>query len=128
MPRGPGLRLRIRRSPRRQGRSNLGPNAPAQTQAARRIEILEDILGKAVIEPAVHHNQTVGLQISKLDEIPMAKVLGLQEGDILQRVNGQELTSKQKAFQVFRKAKTQPEIVLELIRDEKRERLGFSLR
>ena len=111
------------------GSKEPGAKLPSvRSQGNQRVEILEDILEKAVIEPAVYNNQTVGLRITKLDEIPMAKVLGLQEGDIIQGVNGQELSSKQKAFQVFRKAKTQPEIVLELIRDGKREALGFSLR
>jgi type II secretion system protein C len=101
---------------------------PVPSRSVRRIQVLEEILEKAVIEPAVEKNQTIGLRIRELDEVPMAKALGLQEGDIIHIVNGQELSSKQKAFQVFRKAKVQPEILLELTRDGKRETLGFSLR
>lgn len=101
---------------------------PVPPRSVRRIQVLEEILEKAVIEPAVENNQTVGLRIRELDEIPMVKALGLQEGDIIHIVNGQTLSSKQKAFQVFRKAKVQPEILLELTRDGKRETLGFSLR
>jgi general secretion pathway protein C len=101
---------------------------PLPAPSRRRIQVLEQILSEAVIKPAVVNNQAIGLQITNLDEIPLAGVLGLHNGDIIQSVNGQQVTNKQKAFQVFRKAKTQPEIVLELIRDGKRERLGFSLR
>ncbi len=126
--RSPSTTVKAVPSVRTGTKESASRQTPTPPPHARRIQILEDILDQAVIEPAVQKNQTVGLQISKLDEIPLAKLLGIQNGDIIQRVNGQLLTSKQKAFQVFRKAKTQPEIVLELIRNGKREALSFSLR
>jgi len=102
--------------------------APNPVSSRRRIQILEKILSEAEIEPALVNNQAIGLQISNLDKVPLSGFLGLKDGDIIQTVNGQEINSKQKAFQVFRKAKMQPEIVLELLRNGKLERLGFSLR
>jgi type II secretion system protein C len=86
-----------------------------------------DIFRKAKIEPYVKGGRTEGLKITGLDNIPMAGMFGFQDGDIVQSVNGQQLTSKQKAFQVLMKAKTQPKIDIQLLRDGKSKSLSFNL-
>lgn len=86
-----------------------------------------EVFRKATIEPYVVNGQTEGLKITGLDELPMAQLFGLKNGDIVQNVNGQQLTSKQKAFQVFMKAKTQPKVDIQLLRDGKRQTLSFDL-
>jgi len=54
-------------------------------------------------------------------------MLGLQNGDIVQMVNGQSLTNKQKAFQVLQKARSQPRLQIQLLRDGKAKELSFDL-
>ena len=89
---------------------------------------LETILTKASIEPYLVNDQVEGLRISDLNELPMAKTFGLKEGDIVRRVNGQQLTSKQKAFQVFKKARSEATMNLELISDGQTREMSFTLR
>jgi general secretion pathway protein C len=89
---------------------------------------LETILAEASIEPYLVNDRVEGLRISDLNELPMAKTFGLKEGDIIRRVNGQQLTSKQKAFQVFKKAKSEATMNLKLLRDGETRELSFTLR
>ena len=89
---------------------------------------IETMLRKAVIEPCEADGQMEGLKITGLEKVPIAKGLGLKNGDVIRSVNGQRLTSKQKAFQVFMKARTQPTIDIELLRDRKSKKLSFVLR
>jgi len=99
----------------------------ANENTSTRISRVESILDKAVIEPYSSDGQIQGLRLSGLEDVPLAKDFGLRNGDIIQIVDGQRLTSKQKAFQVFKKARTQPSINIELSRDGKTKELLFDL-
>jgi general secretion pathway protein C len=96
-------------------------------QTSSRLSYVEEIFRKATIEPHVQDGQTDGLKISGLDQTPLATAFGLRNGDIVRAVNGQDLTSKQKAFQVLKKARTQSKLDIELLRDGKTRNLSFDL-
>ena len=89
---------------------------------------IETILKKAVITPYLVNDKTEGLKIDGLDQVKGARTLGLKNGDVIRSVNGHLLTSKQKAFQVFKKSRSQPTIDIELLRDEKIKTLSFNLK
>jgi type II secretion system protein C len=108
---------------RNQPSSVLGPPASESSRSGS----LAELFRKATIEPYVKNDQTEGLRITGVEDIPMAQVLGLQNGDIVQSINGQQLTSKQKAFQVLMKAKTQSQVDIQLLRDGKSKNLSFNL-
>ena len=93
-----------------------------------KITHLETILTKATIEPYLVDDQVEGLRITNLETIPMAKAFGLKEGDIIRYVNGHRLVSKQKAFQIFKKARSQTTMSLELLSDGETKELSFTLR
>jgi type II secretion system protein C len=86
---------------------------------------MEDVFRQATIEPYVKNGETEGLKITGLQTTPLAGLFGLRNGDIIQAVNGQRLTNKQKAFQVLQKARTQPKIRMQLLRDGKTKDLSF---
>jgi len=88
---------------------------------------MSEIFRKATIEPYVRNNRTEGLRITGLDKIPLAEVFGFKDGDVVQVVNGQQLTSKQKAFQVLQKARTQSKVNIRILRDGKSKDLSFHL-
>ncbi|MBN2133411.1 MAG: hypothetical protein JW741_28185 [Sedimentisphaerales bacterium] len=88
---------------------------------------VEDIFRKATVEPHVENGQTQGLKITGLENTPLAGMFGLRNGDVVRAVNGQNLTSKQKAFQVLQKARTQPQIRIELLRKDQVKELAFDL-
>ena len=103
------------------------PVKQTTTEIPTKIAYLATILSKAVIEHYTVNDQVEGLKITGLDKIPMVKTLGLKNGDVIREVNGNRLTSKQKALQVFKKARSQPAINLELIRNGETKKLSFIL-
>lgn len=105
------------------------PAAVEQQPAQNRPQMgmVEDVLHKAKIEPYVRNGRTEGLKITGLQDTPLTALLGLKNGDVVQSVNGQTLTSKQKAFQVLQKAKMQSKLQIQLLRDGKAKELSFDL-
>ena len=97
--------------------------APLSTQAG----YLEEVFRKVNIEPCGKNSQTRGLRISGLEKVPLAEMFGFKNGDVVQTINGQRLTSKQKAFQVLMKAKTQSKVDIQLLRDGKSKDLSFEI-
>ena len=95
--------------------------------ASAKLGYVEDIFRKATIEPHIKNGQTQGLKITGLENTPLAGMFGLRNGDVVRTVNGQNLTSKQKAFQVLQKARTQPQIRIELLRKDQVKELAFDL-
>lgn len=116
---------------------DTGPKAPdgppasdatgSTVSASSRAGSVAELFRKITIEPYVSNDRTEGLKITGLENFPMAQALGLQNGDVVQSVNGQQLTSKQKAFQVLMKARTQSKINFQLLRDGKSKNLSFNL-
>jgi general secretion pathway protein C len=93
-----------------------------------KLSYLEDVFHKARIEPYVQQGQTEGLKISGLQDTPLTGLFGLRNGDVVQTLNGQSLTSKQKAFQVIQKARTQSKLQLQILRNGKAKDLSVDLR
>lgn len=87
--------------------------------------VVEDLMTKTTIQPEPADSATPGLKITDLENVPLAKKLGLRDGDVIRGVNGQQVTTRQKAFQVMRKAKSQKRLTIELIRDGQEKTLSF---
>jgi len=133
------LRLDLSHSPAAPGQTRESPDAPAAAapnppviaaapKVSLQVQVFEDLLRHTVIEPYLVQGEVQGLRISGLQNVPAAPFLNLKDGDVLRVVNGQTLSSKQKAFQVFRKARTQSAIDIELLRDNRVEHLSFPLK
>lgn len=101
--------------------------ADATPATASRAGYVADVFRKATIEPYVRNDHVEGLRISGLENIPLAGMFGFKNGDVVQSIDGQSLTSKQKAFQVLMKARTQSKVNIRLLRDGKNKDLSFSL-
>lgn len=103
-------------------KSTAGP--PRLSTQARYVE---EIFHNVTIEPYKKNNRTQGLRITGLEKVPLAEMFGLRNGDVIRTINGQQLTSKQKAFQVLMKAKTQSKVDIQLLRDGKSKDLSFEI-
>lgn len=104
------------------------PPAKSQSTVGDKLSDIEIMLTKAVIEHYAIDGQVEGLRITGLENISGAEDLGLKNGDIIRTVNGHRLTSKQKAYQIFKKARSQGAMNIELLRDNETKTLSFSLR
>jgi type II secretion system protein C len=124
------LKLSSRKSPG----NNAVLSVPAATAAVSEdkgidpVSVFENIMKNAVIEPYVVDGNTVGLRVSELAKLNLPIFAGIKENDVIQSINGQELTSKQKAFQIFKKARTKSKIDVELLRDQQTKNLSMPLR
>ena len=98
------------------------------TEMETKFGCMEAILDKANIEPYAVNGRTEGLRITGLENLKAAKDIGLKNGDVVRRVNGQQLTSKRKAFQIFKKAKSQAAVDIELLRDNEIKKLSFTIK
>ncbi|MCH7558804.1 MAG: PDZ domain-containing protein [Planctomycetes bacterium] len=108
--------------------AETNPPAKSLTTAGAKLSDIEIMLTKAIIEPYMIDGQVEGLKITGLENIREAENLGLKNGDIIRTVNGHRLTSKQKAYQIFKKARSQEAMNIELLRDNETKTLSFSLR
>ena len=98
------------------------------TRIQTKIKYVETILRKAVIKPYQINGQIEGLQITGLEKILVAKELLLKSGDIIRSVNGHALSSKKRAYDIFKKARKLPMMEIELLRDGKTTTLLYCLK
>ncbi len=106
-------------------------NAPAKqvlTKIQTKMKHIEAVLKKAVIKPYHINGQIEGLRISGLDKILVAKELLLKSGDIIRVVNGQPLSSKIRAYKIFKRARKLSTMEIELLRDGKSQTLLYYFR
>ena len=105
-------------------------NTPAKqvlTKIRTKMRYIEAVLKNAVIEPYHINGRIEGLRITGLDKVLVARDLLLKSGDIIRVVNGQLLSSKKRAFKIFRKARKRPIMKIELLRDGKSVTLLYHL-
>ena len=69
-----------------------------------------------------------GLKLTGLEKISMARYIGLRDGDVVHKVNGQKLSKPGKALQVFKKLRGQSYADIELLRGDEKTRLHFRLK
>ena len=93
------------------------------TKVRTKLKCVESVLKNAVIEPYCINGQIEGLQINGIDKMSEAKVLLLKSGDIILTVNGQTLSSKQDAYDIFKKARKKPIMVVDLLQDGEAKKL-----
>ena len=103
------------------------PRGKTDANTKTKIEKVKEVLTKAVIKPHIVNGQIEGLRISGLEDLKTAKSFGLKNGDVIRTVNGHLLTSKQKAYQIFKKARSQETVTFELLRGDKPKKLSFAL-
>jgi type II secretory pathway component PulC len=93
-----------------------------------KIKCVESVLKKAVIETYCIKGQIKGLQLNGIDEISDAKALHLKSGDIIRAVNGQTLSSKKEAYNIFIKARKKPIMTISLLQDGEARQLLLDLK
>jgi general secretion pathway protein C len=87
---------------------------------------MEAVLKTVKASPYLVNGQAKGLRITGLEGLSMARYVGLENGDVIQTINGQTVTDKRKAFQVLRKARALASSDIQLLRG--REEKTLSLR
>jgi len=76
---------------------------------------LEMVLREAKLEPCYLQNEVQGLTIAGMENVPVAGRMNLRNGDVIHSVNGHQLVSKQQAWQVLKKARSEDTIDIEVL-------------
>ena len=100
-------------------------NKKAYVEQVRRMGAL---LENMKVAPYIVNGQEKGLYITGLDDLNMAGNFGFENGDVIQAINGQMLTDKQKAFQVLKKGRSQSSLNFQLLRNKQKMDLSFEIK
>ena len=79
---------------------------------------MKAFLEKMEVTPYIEDGEEKGLCIAGLDDLNITGYFGFENGDVIQTINGQMLTGKQKAFQVLKKARSQSSLNFQLLRNQ----------
>jgi hypothetical protein len=93
------------------------PREPQLTRIRTKYKCVESILRKADIEPYYDSGQVIGLQLNGLEDIPQENADILKSGDVILAVNGQTLSSNKEAYKIFRGARKEPIMIVDLLHD-----------
>ncbi len=91
-------------------------------------ENMNQILTQARALPYTEQGKTVGFRISEIVPGSLYEKIGLQNGDVIQRVNAQEVDDPAKFFQLYQGLKTERNISIDLLRGGQRQTLNYEIR
>ncbi|MBI3359421.1 MAG: hypothetical protein HY037_07595 [Nitrospirae bacterium] len=88
---------------------------------------LPELLTKARVVPNFTEGKPDGFRIFAIREGSLYAKIGLQNGDILRRVNGVEVGNPQNFLQVFEQLKGEQNIKIDLVRNNKEESFDYNI-
>jgi len=89
---------------------------------------LGNFMTQARIVPHFIEGKIAGYKIFAIKPDSIYTDLGMQNGDVLQRVNGVEVESPEKALQIISQLKTETDFQIDLVRNGKPMTLSYRLR
>lgn len=92
------------------------------------VDNLPQLLTKARIIPNFTEGKPDGFRIFAITEDSLYSKIGLQNGDILHRVNGIEVKDPQNFMKVFEQLKDETSITVDLVRNNQKETFGYEIR
>jgi general secretion pathway protein C len=99
-----------------------------QREVASSTENLSQVLTQARALPYLEAGKTVGFRISEIVPGSIYDKIGLLNGDVVQRVNSQDVNEPGKFFQLYQGLKDQKSISIDLLRNGQRQSLNYDIR
>jgi len=99
-----------------------------QREIASSTENLSQVLTQARALPYIEAGKTVGFRISEIVPGSIYEKIGLVNGDVVQRVNSQEVDDPGKFFQLYQGLKDEKRISIDLLRNGQRQSLNYDVR
>jgi general secretion pathway protein C len=84
--------------------------------------------GQATVTPYFAQGQQLGFRLSRLRAGGVLQQIGLQEGDVLQQVNGLALHTPQEALQAYQQLQTESTVRLNILRNNSPTTLTYEIR
>ncbi len=89
---------------------------------------LKDVMTQARVIPYTVDGRLIGYRIFSIRPGSIYSRAGLQNGDIIQRVNGVELTTPEKAYLLFQQLRNEARITIDLLRAGRRITIPIEIR
>jgi len=99
-----------------------------QREIASSTENLSQVLTQARALPYIESGKTVGFRISEIVPGSIYEKIGLVNGDVVQRVNSQDVDDPGKFFQLYQGLKDEKRISIDLLRNGQRQSLNYDVR
>ncbi len=105
-----------------------GKFAVDQREVAASTENINQLLTQARAVPHVEAGKTIGFKISEIVPGSLYEKIGLQNGDVIQRINSQDVDDPGKFFQLYQGLKEERNISIDLVRGGQRQSLSYEIR
>jgi general secretion pathway protein C len=89
---------------------------------------LNTVATQARIVPSFHNGKANGFKLFSIRPGSLYSKIGIQNGDIVQRINGYEINSPDKALEIYSKLKDAQSISVDLVRRGKQSTLSYQIR
>jgi general secretion pathway protein C len=99
-----------------------------QREVASSTENLNQVLTQARALPFVEGGKTVGFRLSEIVPGSLYEKIGLVNGDVIQRVNTEDVSDPAKFFQMYQGLKDERQISIDLLRNGQRQTLNYDIR
>lgn len=99
-----------------------------QREISSSTENMNQLLTQARALPYQEQGKTVGFKISEIVPGSIYEKIGLLNGDVIQRVNSQDVDDPGKFFQLYQGLKEEKSISLDLIRNGQRQTINYDVR
>lgn len=108
-------------------KKNNAQQGPIRIQTT--FKCIESVLRQAVIIPYQVNGQIIGLQMNGLEKLSQAMTaLILKSGDVILAVNGKPLSSEKEAYKIFKKARKDPTMTVDILQDGEPKKIVLDLK
>jgi general secretion pathway protein C len=105
-----------------------GKFAVDQKEILASTENMSQMLTQARALPYQEQGKTIGFKISEIVPGSIYEKIGLQNGDVIQKVNSQDVDDPAKFFQLYQGLKNERSISIDLIRGGQHQTLSYDIR
>ncbi len=105
-----------------------GKFAIDQREVAASTENINQLLTEARALPYIQEGKTVGFRITEIVPGSLYEKIGLQNGDVIQKINSQDVDDPGKFFQMYQGLKEERNISIDLVRGGQRQSLNYEIR
>jgi len=99
-----------------------------QKEIAASTENMSQILTQARALPYIEQGKTIGFKISEIVPGSIYEKIGLLNGDVIQKVNSQDVDDPGKFFQLYQGLKEEKNVSIDLLRAGQRQTLNYEIR
>lgn len=119
-----------RSSPRGEGIQRVGGTKFVidQAEVQNALNNLSTLATEARIVPYFENGQSKGFKLYSIKPSSLIAKVGIMNGDIIQKVNGYEINSPEKALQVYSMLKNEKKISIDIVRNGKPKTFNYEIR